>query len=380
VNSSGSKLWRFRYKFSGKSQQLSFGSYPDVPLADARDCAAHARARLLQGINPAEERRATKRESSKQSGRLFGDVAIAWWELQRSSWSEDHAKKVRRWISVETKPLNKLPVDAIDQGHITELMQAVEAAGGRRAAPTILGVISRIFGYALAHRLTRSNPAQGLPLGDILKPMPKVEHRAAITKPLALGQLIRDIDQTDTGSYCTVQALRLIPRVFLRPKEVRCLKWEYIDFEQRLIEIPAEDMKKDRVHLVPMADQVVEQLLAVQEFTGYSPYVFPSQRSSDKPLSKNVMTNRLRSLGYGADVMSAHGFRATASTILHETGWAHDVVEVQLAHLTGSATSRAYNRSKYLDERVKMMQVWADYLDGLRDGADVIPIGAAQRG
>jgi integrase len=195
-----------------------------------------------------------------------------------------------------------------------------------------------------------------------------------------LGQLIRDIDKTDSGSYCTVEALKLIPRLFLRPKEIRCLKWEYVDFEQKLLVIPAEDMKRGREHLVPLAEQVIRQLKSVQEVTGYSPYVFPSQRSSDKPLSKNVMTNRLRDLGYSADVMSAHGFRSTASTILHEQGWHHDVIEAQLAHLTGTATSRAYNRSIHLAERKKMMQSWADQLDALRDGAEVVPIGAGSYG
>jgi integrase len=340
--------------------------------------AAHARARLVQGINPADERRA-KRRASKEGDRIFGIVAIDWWEQQESSWSDDHKRKVKRWISVEMKLLGALPVDAIDQGHITELMLSIEAAGNRRAAPTILSVINRIFGYALAHRYTRNNPAQGLPLGDILKPMPKVVHRAAVTKPLVLGQLIRDIDKTDSGSYCTVEALKLIPRLFLRPKEIRCLKWEYIDFDQQLLIIPAEGMKRGREHLVPLANQVVEQLRAVQEFTGYSPYVFPSERDSNNPLSKNVMTNRLRDLGYGADVMSAHGFRSTASTILHEQGW-HDAIENQLAHLTGTATSRAYNRSIYLAERAKMMQSWADQLDALRDGADVVPVNEVQRG
>lgn len=379
VKSSGSKLWRLRYRFGGKYQELALGGYPTIPLLEARNMAAHARAQLIQGVNPTDERRAAKREST-QDDRHFGDVALAWWKQQESSWSPDHAKKVQRWIAVEMKPLSKIAVDTIDQGHITELMLSIEAGGGRKAAPTILAVINRIFGYALAHRFTRSNPAQGLPLGDILKPMPKVVHRAAITKPLVLGHLIRDVDRTDSGSYCTVQALRLIPRVFLRPKEIRCLKWDYIDFDQKLMTIPAEDMKRGREHLVPLADQVVEQLLAVQEVTGYAQYVFPSQRSSDKPLSKNVMTNRLRALGYSADVMSAHGFRASASTILHEQGWPHDAIEAQLAHLTGTATSRAYNRSIHLAERVKMMQSWADQLDALRDGAGVVPIGVMQRG
>lgn len=376
VKSSGSKLWRMRYRYSGKHQELALGQYPTIPLLEARNLAAQARVLLVQGINPAAERRARKRASTADVS-IFGVVALTWWEQQKSSWSEDHAKKVKRWIEVEMKQLWKLPVDSIDQAHITELMLSIEAAGLRRAAPAILSVINRIFGYALANRFTRNNPAQGLPLGDILKPMPKVEHRAAITKPLILGQLIRDIDEVSSGSYCTVEALKLIPRVFLRPKETRCLQWEYIDFDKRLIIIPAEDMKRGREHLVPMADQVFNQLRAIQEITGYSPYVFPGQRSSNKPLSKNVMTNRLRDLGYGADVMSAHGFRSTASTILHEQGWHHDVIEAQLAHLTGTATSRAYNRSIYLAERTKMMQSWADQLDALRDGASAMPTGRA---
>ena len=379
VKINGSKLWRMRYRFNNKYQELALGQYPTIPLAEARTMAAQARVQLVQGINPAEERR-TKKRVSKEGDRVFGTVALTWWGQQESSWSDDHAKKVKRWIAVDMRPLARLAVDAIDQGHITELMLSIEATGKRRAASTILSVINRIFGYALAHRYTRSNPAQGLPLSDILKPMPKVEHRAAITKPLALGQLIRDIDTTKSGSYCTVEALKLIPRLFLRPKEIRCLKWEYVDFDQKLLTIPAGEMKRKREHLVPLATQVVEQLQEIKRVTGYSPYVFPGQRSSDEPISKNVMTNRLRDLGYGADVMSAHGFRSTASTILHEQGWHHDVIETQLAHLTGTATSRAYNRSMYLADRVKMMQSWADQLDALRDGADVVPIGGRPHG
>lgn len=379
IKRSGSKLWRMRYRYSGKHQELALGQYPTIPLLEARNYAAQARALLVQGINPAAERRARK-QAVDIPDRAFGVVALAWWQQQESSWSSDHAKKVKRWIELELKPISKLSVDAIDQGHITEIMLSIEASGSPRKAPMALSVINRIFGYALAHRFTRNNPAQGLPLGDILKPMPKVEHRAAITRPLALGQLIRDIDNVDSGSYCTVEALKLIPRLFLRPKEIRGLRWEYIDFEQRLLIIPAEDMKRGREHLVPLASQVIKQLQAVQEVTGYSPYVLPSQRSSDKPLSKNVMTNRLRDLGYAADAMSAHGFRSTASTILHEQGWPHDAIEAQLAHLTGTTTSRAYNRSIHLAERTKMMQSWADYLDALRDGADVVPIGGRLHG
>lgn len=379
VKANGSKLWRMRYRFNGKHQELAFGQYSTISLVEARRLATEARTLLVQGINPADERKARKRVSA-DSDRLFSSVALAWWEKQKTSWTEDHVKKVKSWIEVDCKSLGKLPVDQIDQGHLTEIMLSIEADGKRRKAPVVLSIVNRIFGYALAHRLTRTNPAQGLPLGDILQPAPKVQHRAAITKTSALGQLIRDIDTTESGNYCTVEALKLLPRLFLRPKEIRCLRWEYVDFDQKLLVIPAEEMKRGREHLVPLAAQVVEQIQSIKEVTGYSPYVFPSQRSSDQPLSKNVMTNRLRDLGYSADVMTAHGFRATASTILHEQGWPPHVIEAQLAHLTGTATERAYNRSIYLAERRKMMQSWADQLDALRDGAKVVPIGGRRHG
>ena len=374
VKSSGSKLWRLRFRFNGKHQEMAFGQSPAVSLAEARKLTTEAQALLTQGVNPANERKG-RRRAQACSDRLFHAVALTWWKQQKPSWSHHHAQRIKRWIDVDLKSLGNLPVDSIDQGHLVDVLLSLDAAGARRKAPVVLSVVNRIFGYALAHRLTRTNPAQGLPLGDILSPAPKVQHRAAITRPAELGQLIRDIDFTEGGSYCTVQALRLLPRLFLRPGEIRCLKWEYVEWDQKLLVIPAEVMKRDREHLVPLAVQVIRHLQAVQEMTGYSPYVFPNHRDSNKPLSKNVFTNRLRDLGYAADVMSAHGFRATASTLLHEQGWSPAVIEAQLSHITGTATTRAYNRSIYLAERREMMQAWADQLDALRDGAKIIAIG-----
>ena len=375
VKSNGSKLWRFRYKYGGKHQELALGQYPTIPLRDARNMASEARVKLVTGINPAAERRALKREN-QSSTRLFGAIALDWWDRQSISWTKDHSSKIKRWIEVDMKAIGKLPVDQIDPGHITELVLAMQAEGRARTAATVLSVVNRIFGFALANRLTRTNPAQGFPLSDILKPLPKVKHHAAITTPKALGKLIRDIDNLKSGSYCTVQALRLIPRLFLRPGEIRGVKWEYFDFESGLLRIPGDQMKKDREHLVPLAKQVLKHLKEIKLVTGYSPYLFPNSRNSHIPISKNVMTNRLRAMGYSADDMTAHGFRSTASTLLHEQGWGHEAIEAQLAHLTGTETSRAYNRSIHLKERVNFMQAWADYLDVLRDGADVIPIGS----
>lgn len=364
IKNNGSKLWRFRFKFALKSEELALGKYPLISLAEARDLTVDARKLLAQGINPAEERRERKKSRNPQD-KAFKQVALKWWEQQKDSWSDDHSARVKRWITVDAKSLGELSVDNIDAGHITDLMLLIESLGSPKKAPNILSIINRIFGYALAHRLTRSNPAQNLPLRDIIKPLLKVKHRSAIFDFKHLSSLINDIDNHESGSFCTVEALKLIPRLFLRPIEIRFLKWEYIDFKEKIIRIPAEEMKRDRDHLVPMAKQVIEQLRNLQSVTGYSKFVFPSERDSSKPISKNVMTNRLRSLGYSADVMSAHGFRSTASTLLHEKGWSPEIIEAQLAHLTGTATSRAYNRSAYLSQRKKMMQSWADFLDHL---------------
>ncbi|MEQ3530195.1 tyrosine-type recombinase/integrase [Pseudoalteromonas sp. XMcav11-Q] len=364
VKNNGSKLWRMRFKLSGTYKELALGQYPTIPLVEARKLAEEARVSLIQGINPIEERRERKRSHSAID-RQFQNVALKWWEQQKDSWSADYQARVKRFITKDCKSLSKFPIEQIDAGHITEVMLSIEASGTPKKAPLILTIINRIFGYALAHRLTRYNPAQGLPLKDIIKPLPKVRSHSAIIKASELGKLIYDIDTTPTGSFCTVEALKLIPRVFLRPNEIRNLKWEYVDFEEKLIRIPATEMKKDRDHLVPLSKQVIKQLKYIQDYTSYSMYVFPSQRDSHRPMSKNVMTNRLRYLGYAADVMSAHGFRSTASTILHEQGWNHDAIEAQLAHLTGTNTSRAYNRSIYLPERKKMMQQWSNYLEQL---------------
>jgi len=365
IKSNQSKLWRFRYKFAGKYQEMALGKYPLISLSEAREATKNARILLTKGINPMENRRQNKRLGNHPD-KSFIQISMRWWEQQQDSWTPDSAKRVKRWLTTDTKSINNLAIDTIDAGHITELMLEIEAKGTPKKAPNVLSVINRVYGYALAHRLTRHNPAQGLPLKDILKPFVKVKHRAAIITPKELGQLINDIDCNSTGGYCSIEALKLIPRLFLRPKEIRFLEWEFIDFDDGIIRIPPEIMKRGREHLVPMAKQVQQQLIAIKEFTGYSKYVFPNEIDSSIPMSKNVLTNRLRGLGYKADVMSAHGFRSTASTLLHEQGWNHDVIEAQLAHLTGSATSRAYNRSIYLSERRKMMQSWADFLESIK--------------
>jgi len=371
ISKTNKKRWMLRFTYKNQRPEMGLGVYPEISLARARELAFKARSLVSEGIDPRAERRAARDELKH----TFEPIALEWWDKQSSTWSDEYAERVKRWLSKDVFPLiGKLPIADVDQGHITEIMLGIEKAGHPTSAAPTLSTINRIFGHALAHRLTKTNPAQGFPLKDIIKPLPKVKHRAAITDPKQLGQLMRDIKSFDKADYCTFQALRLVPFLFLRPKEVRKLKWEYVDFDTGLITIPDESMKKDRVHIVPMAKQVIIQLQEAHAMTGYSPYVFPNIRNGQRYMSKNVINDALRKMGYGSDVVCGHGFRATASTLLTAQEWKHEVIETQLAHLVGTATSRAYNHYQYIKERTKMMQSWADYLDALRDGAKVISI------
>jgi len=364
VHPSNVKTWQLRYTFQRKRGKIKVGThpYPDTSLKLARELASELRQKMAEGIDP---------KAKKNEKVTFKEIALEWWNDNQHSWSAEHTSRVKRWLERDVFPIiGDLQPNKIDHSHIATIMLSIEKAGHPTSAEPTLNIIARIFGRALVRKLTTINPAQGFPLKDVIKPLPKVIHRAAITNPKQLGKLMYDIEKWDAGAYSTVQALRLLPHVFLRTKEIREMRWEYVDFDDKLIRIPDTEMKKDNAHLVPMSSQVTNLLQGVHQITGYSPFVFPSNRDASKPMSKNVITNALRSMGYGADVMCGHGFRSSASTLLHEKEWKPDVIETQLAHLIGSATSRAYNRSKYLSDRKKMMRFWSNYLDELKDSVD----------
>lgn len=365
VKSNGSKLWRFRYKYASKHQELAFGKYPNITLVKAKELASEARLQLIQGVNPAETRKQNKKYTLETDS-TFLKVATKWWEQQKNGWSEDNARKIKRWLEVDASSIGKMHIEKVDAGHITTIMLALKKAGTPKKANPILSVLNRIFAFAIANGLVRNNPAQNIPLRDLIGPLEPIKHQAAITKPKILKDLILSIDENETGDFCTREALKLLPRLFLRPIEIRLLKWDYVDFKTKQINITPDEMKKGREHTVPLSSQALKQLLYINEHTKYSKYVFPSSRNGQKPISKNVLVNRLRHLGFDADTMTAHGFRSTASTILHEHGWDHNIIELQLAHLIGSETSRSYNRALFLPKRRKMMQFWADYLDDLK--------------
>lgn len=369
VKTNGSKLWRFRYKYASKHQEMALGKYPTVTLSKAKEMVQDARALLREGINPMEQRKERKR-MVVEIEMFFEPIAMEWWRLVHNSkeWSEEHADKVKRWISKDTKIINKLHIKKINGTHINDIMNKIKESGFVRKTPDVLSMINRVFKYAKVKGYTDNNPAENFPLTDLIGALPRVQHYSAITSKVDLAQLIYDVDNNNKGSYCSIEALKLAPRLLLRPGEVRLLKWEYVDLNDCLIRIPAEKIKhRTNDHLVPLSKQMLCRFEEIKKYTGYSSFVFPNQNDTRKTISKNVLTNRLRALGYDAEIMSAHGFRTTASTNLYEMGYAEDVVETQLAHLIGNTTRQSYNRAKYLSQRREMMQNWSDLLDELKD-------------
>lgn len=359
VKRNGSKLWRFKYMYAGKHKELSFGQYPKITLSMARKRRDDAKLCLSENKDPSLIRKEQKR---KASGSSFEKVAKKWLEKNQEKWTEEYVSRVDRWITADCKSLSKLPLALITAKDIADIMIMLDKRGHAKKASTIHSIITRIFSYGIAHGHAENNPSQYLSLKDIISSTEKTNHYAAITDQKLLGQLMHDISNHKKGGFYTRQALRLIPHIFLRQAELRRLKWEHIDFENMLIRAPAEIMKTGIKHLVPISDEVNKKLLELKKYSGHLSYLFPNERNAHEPMSKNVITTRLRDMGYSADVMTGHGFRGTASTILHEKGFEHDVIETQLAHLTGTNTSRSYNHAKYLPERVKMMQWWSDFL------------------
>jgi integrase len=371
IKETGSKLWRMKYMYASKHQEIAFGKYPNISLSEARQKRDEARKLLDDGINPMQVRK--DRKKNNEQARVFRDVANLWFENQKRSWSEDYIRKVAKWISKDCQELTNLKMQEITASDISKVMRGVKERGNLSEASPILSVLNRVFQASEVEEPLKFNPAANFPLKEIIGRVPRVKHRASLTNVNELSGLIKDIDQNQSASYCTNQALKLLPRIFLRPGEIRKLKWDYVDFESNLITIPSEEMKMERSHIVPMARQVKSAFIELKRFTSYSPYVFPGERNSDNPISKNVITNLLRKLGYSADIVSAHGFRSTASTILNEEKgeadnfWDSECIEMQLSHLSGTASKRAYDHSYLIKKRRRMMQWWADFLDDLHN-------------
>ncbi|MEZ4600582.1 MAG: integrase arm-type DNA-binding domain-containing protein [Syntrophotaleaceae bacterium] len=375
VAPNGGKWWRFKYRFGGKEKLLSFGTYPEVSLADAREKRFQARKQVAAGIDPGEVRKAQQAANAEQED-TFEVVAREWHGKYAPTWSPSHGKTTLRRLEADVFPvMGTRPIGEIKAPEVLKMLRRIESRGALETAHRIRTICGQVFRYAVATgRAERDCTAD---LKGALPPYKK-GHLAAITDPAKVAELLKAIDGFQ-GSFVVKSAMQLAPLVFVRPGELRQAEWSEIDLDAAEWNIPAERMKMKEPHLVPLSAQAVEILRELQALTGRSRYLFPSARSNARPMSNNAINAALRRMGFEKDEMTGHGFRAMARTILDEVlQFRPDFIEHQLAHAVRDPNGRAYNRTAHLAERKKMMQLWADYLDGLKAGAKVIPISRAR--
>ena len=370
LNPNGSRWWRLDYRHNGKRKTLSLGTYPDTGLADARSKRDEARKLLVAGIDPSEQRKAVKLAGEERAANSFAVIAEEWLAKQAATMAPATMAKARWTFNDLVFPwIGNRPIAEIDPPEMLKLLQRIEERGAHETAHRTKQRCGQVFRYAIATHRAKHDPTSDL-RGALTAA--KVEHRPAITDPAKIGELLRAIDGY-TGSFVVRCALRLAPLVFTRPGELRKAEWAEIDMDAALWRIPAERMKMREPHTVPLAPQAVAILRDIQPLTGSGRFVFPSARTTSRPMSDAAVNAALRRMGFDKDTMTGHGFRALASSRLNEMGWAPDIIERQLAHAERNKVRAAYNRAQYLDERKRMMQGWADYLDALRAGGDVVP-------
>ncbi len=370
VNKAG-KYFRLDYRFAGKRKTLALGVYPDVTLKEARGKRDEARKLITNGVDPSQHRKVKKVMRTEQAANSFEAVAREWFMNNKHIWTAGHAKTIIRRLELNIFPwLGTQPVISITAPELLSALRRIESRGALEKAHRVKQICGQVFRYAIA-----TGRAERDPSADLKGALSPVKHgrMATITEPKKIGELLRAIDGYE-GTMIAKCALRLAPLVFVRPGELRHVEWSEIDLDKAEWRIPAEKMKMKISHIVPLSTQAVEVLSEVKPLTGQGKYVFPSIRTNSRPMSDNTVLAALRRMGYTTEEMSGHGFRAMASTVLHEQGWPSDIIERQLAHAERNSIKAAYNHAQHIPERRKMMQAWADYLDGLKAGATVIPL------
>ena len=374
VNSVG-KYWRMNYRFADKRKTLALGVYPDVGLAKARERREKAREQLADGIDPANAKREERQAQADAAANTFEALARVWLTKTASKRAEVTQSRITTLLEKDVFPLlGSLPISTIKPRDVLDKsVRKIEARGSIDTAHRAKQICGQIFRYAVAIGLAERDVTSDL--RGALAAIPE-SHFAAITEPKQVGELMRSIFDYNGNPY-TVAALKLTPLVFVRPGELRTAEWSEIDLEAAEWRIPGNKMKMKVDHLVPLSTQAVEILRGIKLITGHGRFVFPSLRTGERPMSENTINAALRGMGYSKEVHTAHGFRATARTIMDEVlSQRVDLIEHQLAHAVKDPNGRAYNRTAHLPARKVMMQVWADYLDKLRLGADVIQFKA----
>lgn len=381
VQPTGKKWWRLKYRFGprkdGKPGQaeksISLGIYPDVPLKRAREKRDENRQLLADGIDPSADRQAKQHAKRVAHLHSFKAIAEAWMDMHKQKWTEGHRHRTRRRFEQHVFPwIGDRAIREIKRPDIRALLQRMVDLGQSENARRVLQLCSSAFEYANHEEIAENNPCNGLQ--NVLPPV-QVKHHASITDPKQIGELLRAIDGF-SGTFPVACALRLAPYVFVRPGELRKAEWSEFDLgaAEPLWRIPAARMKMGEQHLVPLSKQAVAILRELQPLTGPAGYVFPSIRSASRPMSENTLNVSLRRLGYDKETMTGHGFRSMASTLLNEQQWHKDAIERQLAHGERDKVRGSYNFAEHLPERRRMMQAWADYLDGLKAKCNVVTL------
>jgi integrase len=373
VTTAGGKLLRWKYRFEGKEKKMSFGQYPEVTLAEVRVLHAAARRLLVSGIDPMSQRRAEKRAIRESNELPFRVIATKWHEHWKDGNSAHHVKATWSRLEANVFPaIGDRLITEIQAPEIVAMVKVIQDRGKLDIAKRALETTGQIFRYAVAHGLAQRNPASEIKPGDILKSRQKENHARVDAKELPA--LLRAIDVYQ-GKHVTRLAMKLMAMTFVRTSELIGAKWEEFNLEAARWDIPAERMKMRTPHIVSLSRQALDVLALLKQLSGDNELVFPGERDSKKPMSNMTILEALNRMGYKGR-MTGHGFRGLASTILHEHGWPHEHIELQLAHAPRNAVSAAYNHALYLEPRAKMMKDWADFLEQTQRGGKVIPFRA----
>ena len=358
---SGSKIWRYRYRFNNKPTMITLGHYPAISLLDARQARDAGRQLLIQGINPKDNK--TKETLNSKT---FSKVFIEWHNNKKDEWSNNYANDVMQRAERYLLPFigDKL-MGEITTPDMLGLLKKIEQRDLLDTLEKIKGIASRVFSYAVGMGYVTINPVRDLPR-DVFKKK-KQQHYSTITDPKEIGFLLRAIDG-HKGSYQVRTALIIAPHLFLRPGELTGLTWKEIDFNNKLIRIDGARMKMKLSHIVPLSNQVSDILRELSRIQTGSQFVFPSPRNKNQSITSNALLTSLRSLGFNKEQFTTHGFRHMASTRLNELGFRDDVIERQLAHTDSNKVRAVYNHAEHLDKRIDMMQKWSNYLDKLKSG------------
>lgn len=377
VTPAGGKLWRLKYRIDGREKTLAIGSYPEIALGEARRRREEARELIALGKDPSREKQREKIRARVQAADTFAAICDEYCAKRRKDgakgWAPATATRSEYLLSLVCGSIGRLPIGAIEPADVLTAIRRIEGKGKLESARRSLQLAGAVFRYAVATARLASDPTRDL-RGALTAPT--VTHYGAITDAKRVGELLRAIDDYDCSGV-TKLALQLAPHVFVRPGELRHADWSEIDLDGAIWAIPAGRTKMRKPHLVPLSRQAVALFRELHEATGATGYVFPSIRTRARPMSENTLNAALRRLGYTSDEMTAHGFRAMASTLLNESGkWHPDAIERALAHGDSDKVRAAYHRGAHWDERVTMAQWWSDHLDMLRKGAEIVPLRA----